>query len=148
MSGDFAGIGVFDFDFHATQGRMKMGFGLSTDLKVVQDHGGEIRIESKGSSCLSGCMEVTITCNPGGCPDTEAEVGKAAIVLRRADTGECTPCVRYRSPLLHGRPQQHQGTMRSGPLKMGCAERRFLPSMQAVGKQDPDVLDEMRLKFR
>ncbi len=37
---------IFDFDFHATQGRMKMGFGLSTDYKIIHDHQGEIRIES------------------------------------------------------------------------------------------------------
>ncbi len=76
MSGDFAGIGVFDFDFHATQGRMKMGFGLSTDLKVVQDHGGEIRIESK----VAKGTEVTIT-------------------YRRSDRRECNLELADASPL-------------------------------------------------
>jgi len=38
---------IFDFDFHATGQRMKMGFGLATDYRIVQDHGGEIQIESE-----------------------------------------------------------------------------------------------------
>ena len=28
------------------RGRMKMGFGLSTDYKIIHDHQGEIRIDS------------------------------------------------------------------------------------------------------
>ena len=36
-----------DFDFQAGDGRMKMGFGLSTDLKIIQDHHGEIQIGSE-----------------------------------------------------------------------------------------------------
>lgn len=39
--------GLYDFDFHATQDRMKMGFGLSTDFRIIQDHKGEIRIKSE-----------------------------------------------------------------------------------------------------
>ena len=38
---------IFDFDFHATGQRMKMGFGLSTDYRIIQDHQGEIHIESE-----------------------------------------------------------------------------------------------------
>lgn len=39
--------GIFDFDFHATGQRMKMGFGLATDYRIIQDHHGEIHIESE-----------------------------------------------------------------------------------------------------
>lgn len=38
---------IFDFDFHATGQRMKMGFGLSIDYKIIQEHKGEISIESE-----------------------------------------------------------------------------------------------------
>ena len=38
---------IFDFDFRATGERMKMGFGLATDYRIIQDHHGEIRIESE-----------------------------------------------------------------------------------------------------
>jgi signal transduction histidine kinase len=38
---------IFDFNFQAGDGRMKMGFGLSTDFKIIQDHRGEIQIESE-----------------------------------------------------------------------------------------------------
>ena len=38
---------IFDFDFQTTDGRVRMGFGLSTDLKIIQDHHGEIQIESE-----------------------------------------------------------------------------------------------------
>ena len=48
---------LFDFDFHATQDRMKMGFGLSTDFRIIQDHKGEIRIESE----VGKGTEVTIS---------------------------------------------------------------------------------------
>ena len=37
---------IFDFNFHATGERMKMGFGLATDFRIIQDHDGEIRVES------------------------------------------------------------------------------------------------------
>ena len=37
---------IFDFDFHASQDRMKMGFGLSTDYRIIQDQEGDIQIES------------------------------------------------------------------------------------------------------
>jgi signal transduction histidine kinase len=37
---------IFDFDFHASGQRMKMGFGLSIDYKIIQEHKGEISIES------------------------------------------------------------------------------------------------------
>ena len=37
---------IFDFDFQAGDGRIKMGFGLSTDFKIIQDHCGEIQIQS------------------------------------------------------------------------------------------------------
>jgi len=48
---------IFDFDFHATQGRMKVGFGLSTDYRIIQDHEGEIQIESE----VGKGTEVTIS---------------------------------------------------------------------------------------
>ncbi len=38
---------IFDFDFHATGQRMKMGFGLSTDYRIIQDHKGRIEMESE-----------------------------------------------------------------------------------------------------
>ena len=38
---------IFDFDFQTGDSRMKMGFGLSSDFKIIQDHHGEIRIESE-----------------------------------------------------------------------------------------------------
>jgi len=38
---------IFDFDFRATGDRMKMGFGLATDYRIIQDHHGEIHIESE-----------------------------------------------------------------------------------------------------
>ena len=38
---------IFDFDFRATGERMKMGFGLATDYRIVQDHHGEIHMESE-----------------------------------------------------------------------------------------------------
>jgi len=38
---------IFDFDFHATGERMKMGLGLATDYRIIQDHHGEINIESE-----------------------------------------------------------------------------------------------------
>lgn len=48
---------IFDFDFHATQDRIKMGFGLSTDFRIIQDHEGEIQIESE----VGKGTEVTIS---------------------------------------------------------------------------------------
>ena len=48
---------IFDFDFHATGQRMKMGFGLSIDYRIVQEHGGEIHIESQ----VGKGTEVTIS---------------------------------------------------------------------------------------
>ncbi|HIC69875.1 MAG TPA: ATP-binding protein [Candidatus Latescibacteria bacterium] len=36
-----------DFDSQAGDGRMKMGFGLATDFKIIQDHHGEIQIENE-----------------------------------------------------------------------------------------------------
>ncbi len=38
---------IFDFGFQPGDSRMKMGFGLSTDFKIIQDHHGEIRIQSE-----------------------------------------------------------------------------------------------------
>ena len=38
---------IFDFDFHASGERVKMGFGLASDYRIVQDHQGEIHIESE-----------------------------------------------------------------------------------------------------
>ena len=38
---------IFDFDFHTSGERMKMGFGLATDYRIIQDHHGEIHIESE-----------------------------------------------------------------------------------------------------
>ena len=38
---------AFDFDFRANEKRVKMGFGLAADLRTVQDHGGELKIESR-----------------------------------------------------------------------------------------------------
>ena len=36
---------ISDFDFRATDERMKMGFGLATDYRIVQDHEGDINRE-------------------------------------------------------------------------------------------------------
>ena len=38
---------LFDFDFQTTDQRMKMGFGLSTDYRIIQDHQGKMEIESE-----------------------------------------------------------------------------------------------------
>ena len=38
---------VFEFDFKATPDRMKMGLGLATDFRIVQEHGGEMDIDSE-----------------------------------------------------------------------------------------------------
>ena len=38
---------IFDFDFSATRSRVKMGLGLCTDYRIIQDHKGEIQIESE-----------------------------------------------------------------------------------------------------
>lgn len=38
---------LFDFDFRATDSRVKMGFGLATDFKIVQDHKGELQAASQ-----------------------------------------------------------------------------------------------------
>ena len=48
---------IFDFDFRATGERVKMGFGLSTDYRIIQDHKGRIEIESE----VGKGTEVTIT---------------------------------------------------------------------------------------
>ncbi len=48
---------IFDFDFHATDLRVKMGLGLSTDYRIIQDHQGEIQIESE----VGKGTEVTIS---------------------------------------------------------------------------------------
>ncbi len=37
---------IFDFDFQAAGKRMKMGFGLAADYRIIQDHQGEIQIDS------------------------------------------------------------------------------------------------------
>lgn len=37
---------IFDLDFHASNSRMKMGLGLSTDFNIVQRHGGKFEIKS------------------------------------------------------------------------------------------------------
>ena len=55
---------IFDFGFRATDSRVKMGFGLSTDYKIIQEHKGEIKIESE----VGKGTEVTIRL-----PDTLAE---------------------------------------------------------------------------
>ena len=47
---------IFDFDFHATDLRVKMGLGLSTDYRI-QDHQGEIQIKSE----VGKGTEVTIS---------------------------------------------------------------------------------------
>jgi two-component system, NtrC family, sensor kinase len=38
---------IFDVGFRSTGERVKMGFGLATDYRIIQDHHGEIRIESE-----------------------------------------------------------------------------------------------------
>ena len=48
---------IFDFDFHAADNRMKVGFGLSTAYRIIQDHNGEIQIES----AVGKGTEVTIS---------------------------------------------------------------------------------------
>ena len=37
---------LFDFGFRATDRRVKMGFGLATDYRIVQDHRGELNVTS------------------------------------------------------------------------------------------------------
>ncbi len=38
---------LFDFDFQAGDGRVKMGFGLASDHKILQDHRGELKVASE-----------------------------------------------------------------------------------------------------
>ena len=38
---------IFDFGFSVTDSRVKMGFGLPTAYKIVQEHKGEIKIVSE-----------------------------------------------------------------------------------------------------
>ena len=38
---------IFDFGFSATGSQVKMGFGLSTAYKIIQEHEGEIKVESE-----------------------------------------------------------------------------------------------------
>jgi signal transduction histidine kinase len=38
---------LFDIDFRATDNRVKMGLGLATDFRIIQDHKGEIKVESQ-----------------------------------------------------------------------------------------------------
>ena len=38
---------IFDFGFRAEDTRVKMGFGLATDYRIIQDHQGEIHIDSE-----------------------------------------------------------------------------------------------------
>ncbi len=54
---------IFEFNFQAGDGRTKMGFGLSTDFRIIQDHRGEIQIESE----VGTGTEVTVSL-----PATEA----------------------------------------------------------------------------
>ena len=38
---------IFDFGFRAMDSKVRMGFGLSTDYKIIQEHKGDIKIESE-----------------------------------------------------------------------------------------------------
>ena len=38
---------IFDFGFRAADERVKMGLGLATDYRIIQDHHGEIHIDSE-----------------------------------------------------------------------------------------------------
>ena len=38
---------IFDFDFHATDRRVKMSLGLSTDYRIIQEHKGRMELESE-----------------------------------------------------------------------------------------------------
>ena len=38
---------IFDFNFQASGKRVKMGFGLATDYRIVTEHQGQIHIESE-----------------------------------------------------------------------------------------------------
>ncbi len=48
---------IFDFGFNAAEARIKMGFGLPTAYKTVQEHKGEIEIQSE----LGKGTAVTVT---------------------------------------------------------------------------------------
>lgn len=37
---------IFDLDFQVADRRIKMGFGLATDYRIIQEHQGEINVES------------------------------------------------------------------------------------------------------
>ena len=38
---------IFDFDFRATDLRVKMSLGLSTDYRIIQEHKGRMELESE-----------------------------------------------------------------------------------------------------
>ena len=52
---------IFDFDFQDSDGRVKMGFGLSTDFKIIQDHRGEIQIESEVGTGTEVTVSLPVT---------------------------------------------------------------------------------------
>ena len=53
---------IFDFGFNSTDSRVKMGFGLPTTYKIVQEHKGEIHIVSE----VNKGTEVTVSLDSGG----------------------------------------------------------------------------------
>ena len=52
---------IFDFDLQAGDGRMKMGFGLSTDFKIIQDHRGDIQIKSEVGTGTEVTVSLPVT---------------------------------------------------------------------------------------
>jgi signal transduction histidine kinase len=56
---------IFDFNFQAEGDRVKMGFGLATDYRIVQDHLGEIHIESEVGKGTQ--VTAKLPTRPGAC---------------------------------------------------------------------------------
>ena len=59
---------IFDFDFHASGERVKMGFGLASDYRIVQEHQGEIQVESEVGEGTAVTIKLPSGSNGGKSP--------------------------------------------------------------------------------
>ncbi len=55
---------IFDVDFQATDLRVKMGLGLSTDYRIIQDHKGRIKMESEVGKGTTVTISLPIEIGP------------------------------------------------------------------------------------